>query len=78
MPLPLSAPPVATIMEKRNVVLASLRNQFAMKVGMVQLMRDVADRGTGCVYNRTEDPEIFDAFLRDLANNIAQALGGDE
>jgi hypothetical protein len=59
-----------TLLDKRNDILVSLRNQFSTKVQSLQLH----DRTkTANVYGIVSAEEA-DKFLLDLANNIAQGL----
>lgn len=51
----------------RDIVLGSLRCQFATKVERVLLRNGVS-----------ADGPALEAFLRDLANNVTQALATEE
>lgn len=52
-----------TLDQKRDAILSSLRDQFATKVAIIAFK---GDRTT------------FDAFLLDLANNLAQAIAEED
>ena len=57
-----------TLIEKRDAILESMRRQFACKVSCV-ILNGVAV---------TAVDARFEALLRDLANNAAQAIAEDE
>ena len=64
-------PPLKTMLDRRNIILESLRAQFRTKVSAVVFAsnKDMGPVPLGPMVER---------LLTDMANNIAQALGGDE
>lgn len=62
-----------TLLEQRDAILESLRAQFWAKVIAIQL----APLGSLSGLTASVDHPVVDAFLRDLANNIAQGLDHD-
>ncbi len=59
------------LLAKRDAILVSLRTQFKAKVVGIQLRNADAGRLT---VRLTMDAPAVDAFLLDLANNLAQGL----
>ncbi len=64
-----------TMLDKRNQILQSLRTQFSTKIARV-LRFTPDDDPQRAVYSLNADQ--LDAFLIDLANNIAQGLDEDD
>ncbi len=67
-------------LDRRNIVFQSLRNQFAKKIEAV-VFRDGTSADTVAYYEdwlRGGREAQLEAFLLDLANNIAEGLGGDK
>jgi hypothetical protein len=59
----------STLLDKRNLILQSLRDQFRTKVHSISL-KIGSDELNDCYVSH----EQHEAFLLDLANNIAQGL----
>lgn len=69
-----------TLLQKRDIVLDSLRVQFRARVLEI-IVSDVADDRVDHIALGSHDREIdprLDAFLRDCASNVMQALAEED